>query len=265
MLLTRVLSALILLPIVLGVIWIGGCPFDSLLSLLLCLSAIEFCHLMQRGGFRPPVFFSIVLILSFVIDAMQPEAQLLQPAIAAGLLGSLTWQLFHRQGVPAVDWALAIAGGLYLGIAGASGAALRQLPHGERWLLLVLTGTWLADSGAYFVGSRLGRHKMTPTLSPRKSWEGLIGGIIFGIGLNPIVAGWFGLPPIHGAVLGAFGATLGVLGDLAISMVKRQVGAKDSGRLIPGHGGALDRLDSILFTLIVGYYYVAWFALTRPF
>ncbi len=145
-------------------------------------------------------------------------------------------------------------------MAGAHFILLRQLPTGERWLLLTLTGTWLADSGAYFIGSRIGRHKMTPTLSPKKSWEGLAGGVLFGMALTPIVAAAFGLPWIHGVALGLVGATIGTLGDLSISMIKRQVGAKDSGHLIPGHGGALDRLDSLLFTTIVGYYYLIWIA-----
>jgi len=135
---------------------------------------------------------------------------------------------------------------------------LRQLPQGERWLLLTLIGTWLADSGAYFVGSKFGRHKLTPTLSPKKSWEGLLGGVICGPVINAGVAAAFGLPPLAGAVLGLIGATIGTLGDLSISMIKRQVGAKDSGQLIPGHGGALDRLDSLLFSVIVGYYYISW-------
>jgi phosphatidate cytidylyltransferase len=101
---------------------------------------------------------------------------------------------------------------------------------------------------------------MTPTLSPKKSWEGLIGGVMAGVVLNPIVAALFGLPLIHGAALGLIGATIGTLGDLSISMIKRQVGVKDSGRLIPGHGGMLDRLDSLLFSVIVGYYYLIWVA-----
>ena len=84
--------------------------------------------------------------------------------------------------------------------------------------------------------------------------------MLFGVVLNPIVAALFGLSWFHGAVLGLTGATIGTLGDLSISMIKREVGAKDSGHLIPGHGGALDRLDSMLFTVIVGYYYLSWIA-----
>ena len=260
MFLTRVLSTLILAPIVIGLIWLGGWPFNILLALFLSLAAIEFTQMMRTGGFAPPLFFTIALIIIIIAEALFPEARLLQPALAFTLISSLTWQLLHRAGAPTANWALAVTAGLYLGIAGASFILIRQLPNGERWLLLTLTGTWLADSGAYLVGSRIGRHKLTPTLSPKKSWEGLIGGVIFGALLNMIVAAWFGLPIEHGAILGLIGATIGLLGDLSISMIKRQVGVKDTGHLIPGHGGALDRLDSLLFSVIVGYYYIVWIA-----
>jgi phosphatidate cytidylyltransferase len=261
MLLTRVLSALILAPIVIGLILIGGWPFTLLLALFLSVAAIEFVQMLRVGSFAPPLFFAIALIVISIADALFPGLHLLQPALAFILIGSLTWQLLHRTGAPTANWALAIAAGLYLGLAGASLILIRQLPNGERWLLLTLTGTWLADSGAYLIGSRIGRHKMTPTLSPKKSWEGLIGGVVFSALLNMIVAAWFGIPIEHGAILGLIGATIGTLGDLSISMIKRQVGVKDSGHLIPGHGGALDRLDSLLFSVIVSYYFIIWIAL----
>ena len=263
MLLTRTLSALILTPIAIGLIWIGGWPFFGLLALLLSLAAYEFAQLMRQGGFQPTWFFSIGLTLSILLDTLIPQANFLRPAIALILVGSLTWQMGHRSGAPTVDWALSLVGGLYLGWAGAHIVLLRQLPNGERWLLLTLAGTWLADIGAFLVGSRLGRRKMTPSLSPKKSWEGLAGGAAFGIGLSAIVAAGLGLSAIHGAALGALGAIVGTLGDLSISMIKRQVGAKDSGQLIPGHGGILDRLDSLLFTAITGYYYIVWIVSSR--
>src|SRR3972149_5214309 len=155
MLLTRILSALILAPLVIGVIWIGGWPFYILLMLAFCIAAYEFVQLMWRSSFQPPLFFSIALMLILWLNTLFPQTNLLQPAVAFILISSLTWQLTHRQGAPTVDWALALIGGLYLGMAGAHFMLTRRLPEGERWLLLLLTGTWLADSGAYFVGSRV--------------------------------------------------------------------------------------------------------------
>ncbi len=264
MLLTRIASAILLLPIAIALIWIGGWTFEIAIAGVMSLATYEFNQLMRQGE-RPrdvPLLFSITLLVISLLSAIFPQANLWQPGLAFVLMASLTWQLRHRQDEPTVDWALAVASGLYLGVAGAHCIMLRQLPNGQLWLLLTLTGTWLADSGAYFVGSRFGRHKMAPALSPRKSWEGVIGGMLFGPALNLIVAAVFELPLIHGAALGLIGATIGTLGDLSISMIKRQVGAKDSGHLIPGHGGMLDRLDSLLFTVVVGYYYIIWIA--RP-
>ena len=260
--LSRIVSALILLPLAITLIWLGGVPFYLALGGLLMIAAREFNKLVRQGNHphQAPLIFSLALVGVIVADVVYPASNLLRPGITLTLVVALIWQLRHRQVEPTVDWALAVTGGLYVGLAGAHFILLRLLPDGERWLLLTLTGTWLADSGAYLIGSRMGRHKMTPTLSPKKSWEGLAGGVLFGMALNPIVSAWFGLPWLHGAALGLSGAIIGTLGDLSISMIKRQVGAKDSGHLIPGHGGALDRLDSMLFTVIVGYYYLGWIA-----
>ena len=171
----------------------------------------------------------------------------------------------HREGSPTANWALTVAGGVYLGVAGAHFISLRQLENGQWWLLLALSGTWLADSGAYFIGRKFGKHKMTPGLSPKKSWEGLAGGVAFALIFNSLIAVALSLalnvylPWWAGAALGLIGALIGVLGDLSISMIKREVGAKDTGHIIPGHGGVLDRLDSLLFTIIVSYYFIIWF------
>ena len=143
---------------------------------------------------------------------------------------------------------------------------LRGLPDGFWWTLTVLFTIMTADSGAYFVGRAWGRHKLTPTLSPGKTWEGYLGGVISGGLLGALAitlwsthAGWRIPSSVHGLILGLLIATIAPLGDLAVSMIKRQVGAKDSGNIIPGHGGALDRLDSVLWTAVIGYYYVLWF------
>ncbi len=262
---TRVISAVLLLPIGVALILIGGWPFDLAIALIFTLAAFEFIQLMTQGHFNPNLIFAVALVWVSLIDVIWPDASTTRPAIAALLIIALTWQMRHREGSPTANWALTVAGGIYLGLAGQHFILLRQLSNGQWWLLLALTGTWLADSGAYFVGRKFGVHKMTPSLSPKKSWEGLAGGAAFGLILNALIAVAFSrllgldFPWWAGAALGLIGALIGVLGDLSISMIKREVGAKDSGHIIPGHGGVLDRLDSLLFTIVASYYFLVWF------
>jgi phosphatidate cytidylyltransferase len=261
---TRLISALILLPIGIAVILIGGGLFDLAMAFIFTLAVYEFVQLMKTGKFAPNLVFAVAFVWVLLLDAVPPPLNLARPALALLLIAALTWQMRQRSGSPTANWALTVAGGIYLGTAGAHFILIRQLNNGQWWLLLALAGTWLADSGAYFIGRKFGVHKMTPALSPKKSWEGLAGGVAFGVIFDALLAVALSqvlniyLPWWAGAVLGLIGALIGVLGDLSISMIKREVGAKDSGHIIPGHGGVLDRLDSLLFTIVVSYYFIVW-------
>jgi len=265
---TRLISALILLPLGIALILIGGGLFDLAIVFIFMLAAYEFVQLMKTGNFAPNLIFAGALVCVLLLDAILPRLNLSRPALALLLIAALTWQMRQRSGSPTANWALTVAGGIYLGVAGAHFILIRQLDNGQWWVLLALAGTWLADSGAYFIGRKFGVHKMTPSLSPKKSWEGLAGGIAFGVIFNALLAVVLSqilniyLPWWAGAVLGLIGALIGVLGDLSISMIKREVGAKDTGHIIPGHGGVLDRLDSLLFTVVASYYFIVW--VVRP-
>lgn len=125
-------------------------------------------------------------------------------------------------------------------------------PHGDRWLLVALFVVWGADTGAYFTGRKLGRHKLAPRVSPNKTIEGLLGGLVVGVGVGLLAALSTGIPVarLPGlAVVCLVAALFSVIGDLVESLLKRQAGVKDSGRLIPGHGGVLDRVDGVLAAL----------------
>jgi len=176
----------------------------------------------------------------------------------------------------ATDFAITIAGGVYLGFVGSYLVSLRNLPEGLWWVLLALPSVWLADSGAYFIGRSFGRHKMSKRVSPKKSWEGYFGGILVGIigtallamfwqylaGRWPTQLGSASLiTPMNGAILGLILSLLTVFGDLGESMIKRQVGVKDSGSLLPGHGGVFDRIDSWLWAGIISYFVIFYFFL----
>lgn len=268
MLRTRLITAAILIPVAAGLIYVGRWPFLLLVGVLLTLAEVEFCQLMVRAAFQPNVFFGLGVLWIWLIDAQLESVGLLEPGLAALVLGAMAWQLTHRQGSPVASWALTVTGGLYLGLCGASLIKLRALPpDGLWWTLTVVASIMIADTGAFFIGRMWGRRKMAPTLSPRKTWEGYAAGILVGTAaaaLLPMV--WrlwagpqSGLSVGRSLLLGLIIAVVAPVGDLGVSMIKRYVGAKDSGNVIPGHGGALDRVDSILWAAVIGYYFVLWF------
>jgi phosphatidate cytidylyltransferase len=261
-LLTRTISATVLLPLALAAIYLGGDLFFVLVALVLALATFEFVRLMERGDYRPTLLFSWGFVGIGLFISRDPDGAWLRPAMASLLGAALVWQLFQTQRpAPTADWALTVVGGLYIGWMGGHLVALRRVPDGIQWLLLALIITWSADTGAYLIGSAWGRRKLAPRLSPGKTIEGTVGGWLTGVVTGGLLAELMGLAIVHGLGLGALIGLSSPLGDLGISMIKRQAGAKDSGHLIPGHGGMLDRIDSILFTVVVGYYYVQWLIL----
>ncbi|MFL5734950.1 MAG: phosphatidate cytidylyltransferase, partial [Chloroflexia bacterium] len=127
---------------------------------------------------------------------------------------------------------------------------------GSAWLLMVLLGTAACDTGAYLVGSTMGRHKLIPHISPAKTWEGLAGGALGAVVAAVALSGLLRLDLGRAVVLGLFVCIAAVVGDLCESLIKRATGVKDSGNIIPGHGGLLDRMDSVLFVLLAVYWFV---------
>jgi CDP-diglyceride synthetase len=170
------------------------------------------------------------------------------------------------RGVPATTWpwwAAIVAALVYVGILGSYLVLLRDLDSGENWVLLAVLSTWGADTCAYAIGKLIGRHKMAPGISPGKTWEGTAGGL--GGGLAVVVAlNWpLDLPVSTGqaVLLGLTLPAVAVLADLGESKLKRGAGVKDTSALVPGHGGFLDRLDSLLFTVPLVYYFAVWVVL----
>jgi phosphatidate cytidylyltransferase len=259
---TRVLSALVLLPIVLVFVYLGGIPWLAGILLVGVLGWREMTQLLQRDHFTVDQGLGLFFVVGAIgeafvfgggllqVEALRPllQVDLLRPLLAGLIMFSLIWALFLRSAHPTADWGMTVASALYLGLMLSYFVALRERTNGMMWVLLALVLTWAIDAAAFFVGRAWGKHKWWPRLSPKKTWEGLAGGAVAALVVAPLLGMWWvGLSPWWGLLLGALAAAVDPMGDLAISLFKRRAGAKDSGQLIPGHGGVLDRLDSLLF------------------
>jgi phosphatidate cytidylyltransferase len=156
------------------------------------------------------------------------------------------------------DTAIALFGLLYVGLTLSTLVSSRSLPSGEVLVLFVALVTWAADIGAYYAGVLWGTHLLAPSISPKKTYEGLLGGMTVATGVACLAQQWFvpALSLSDALALGILLTGAGLLGDLCESAIKRSVGVKDSGAILPGHGGMLDRIDSLLFTAPAFYYYV---------
>jgi phosphatidate cytidylyltransferase len=248
--LTRVVVGLVGLVVVVGLTWLGGFAFVALALVAALFGGYEFYWMLGQGGFRPQIAFGLAWLALLALGGWQPAWFPLLTVLTFGLIAVLSLALIqHDQPVHS-----ALATGLpavYLGVMMAQGIALRLLPEGFWWLLLGFGVAWGSDAAAYFTGVTLGRHKIWPRLSPKKTWEGTVAGWLGGAAVAVLVVWATPLPIGLGwaALLGLIGGVLGFFGDLSISMIKRQVGVKDSGHFFPGHGGMLDRLDSMLFVL----------------
>ncbi len=270
MFLKRTIVTLILLPIGLAVIAWGGWVYYGFIALILGLAAFEYIKLFQAGGFQPAKVLAIAATLVIALQRAMVDFEHADLTLSLLILLAMAYHLiqFERGSQRAgIDFAVTISCFLYIGWLGSYLISLRRLPDGLWWLLTALIAVWLADTGAYLVGSRIGKHKMTPRLSPHKSWEGYLAGIIFSVPGTVLAASlwpvWGGpglaITPLRSAFLALVLSSLTILGDLGESMIKRQVGVKDSGNLLPGHGGVFDRIDSWVWAAVIGYYMISWY------
>jgi len=248
-----------MLPVVLGFLYLGGWWFFGLIGVALSVAAWEYTKLLQRAGRHVWLALAIAPIWLALVEAMGPVDDILVPGLILVLVASLIWAMtcyVRGDEDPTTNWAVTLAGGLYIGLIGANFVRLRELEDGLLWSAVAFGSTWLADSAAFSIGRRWGRHKMIPRLSPGKSWEGYLAGLAGGAAAGVLLAYAFGLGVLNGLVLGIAIAALSPIGDLGVSMMKRQVGAKDTSSLIPGHGGILDRIDSLRISVTIATYYV---------
>lgn len=278
----RVLVAIGLIPIVLGCIWFGGPALVSMLSLASGLAAWEYYRLAEARGVRPLRALGIVLsaVIPMLVHARFVGFWVPPVSLVALLIPVLLTVTLFARGVSGAPMAVVgdtLAGVVYTGGMLSFAYALRyhefvvDAAGGTALVMLPVLVTWLNDSGAYFAGRTFGRDKLMPTVSPKKTWAGAYGAVITSVAATWIIAAFI-LPRlahltlgIPGIIVVGIGLSLAAqVGDLAESMFKREAGVKDSSQLIPGHGGVLDRVDSLLFTLPVGYVLLGFFLRYTP-
>lgn len=253
----RLATAAVGIPLLLLLVWAGGLWITALVVTLVLLGVQELYGLggVDRQWEQRLLGLTFAAFLVLAGRELGVWAALL---VAAGLLVLL---VSHRwTPASARSWLLTLGGPLYLGGALSHALLLRELEQGVAWLLLAILTTFSVDTGAYFIGRTLGRHRMAPRISPGKTWEGAVGGLAGGIGAATVLVWSFGLPLelALAPLLGLGVALVAQAGDLFESAIKRAAGAKEAGHLLPGHGGILDRLDSVVLTLVLVYHVAKW-------
>jgi phosphatidate cytidylyltransferase len=251
----RILTAVLVAP--LAVYAVGWAPFPiflAVVSVVALLCYYEYAGIVAGYGIEKPGLFGYAAGLAVLLTPREPEFLMTMTALLALCLALTARDL--AKGLPRA--AALLFGVIY--IFGAWRFAILLWERGRWWLLFALLLNWIGDSAAYYVGRRLGRHKMAPRISPNKSWEGAAASLV----ASSIFAAVY-LPRLIPAVvvapaifLGVAGNVAGQIGDLAESALKRGAGVKDSGTMLPGHGGWLDRVDSVLFALPVIYALARW-------
>ncbi|MBI4299399.1 MAG: phosphatidate cytidylyltransferase [Chloroflexi bacterium] len=222
-------------------------------------------QLLGKGN-SPFTIFSILWAISFILAAHFmaldiASEKIILPVTGVGFLVSMVALLGGRPGEGRLfGWSISVGAAIYIGGLLSYALLIRGLEQGWQWLYLTLSITFATDTVAFFVGRSFGRKPMAPTISPGKTWAGAVGGFLVAPGISVIVSYILALPLLlwQAAILGALLGIWGQVGDLVESFLKRSAGAKESGWIIPGHGGVLDRLDSIVFNLVIVYYFVIW-------
>lgn len=270
---TRIISGIVGILLTTYVVTFGSWLFALAVLLLAGLAWHEFCNAFIHKNLSL-AYFSGMLALFFLLGcAWMGNSEEILAVFTVTLLVILS-QMIFRHAAFSVEQAFASSAGIfYIGISfihlillrymgGSTGNILTPagtFTQGEALLWLAFLGTWASDTFAYFTGYFLGRHKLCPDISPKKTIEGFAGGILGTVLVCAGIGSICSFSVVHTAVLGVLIALTATLGDLVESSIKRYTGIKDSGSLIPGHGGVLDRFDSIMFTVPLVYYYVQIF------
>jgi len=260
-------AAVLAVPSIWIIGWSHPYVFDATIALIAALALYEFLILGRRKGYVLPVPLCLAVML-FVIGAFVLEPISVEMGVFLALLIIPGWYVVSSASLDDAlpSSAIAVLATLYVGMLGGSLIRLRNdFASGWKLVFFLLLVVWLGDAGAYYVGKSFGKRKLSPRISPKKTVEGLAGGVAVSIITAIVIHLTFfkEFPLLHAIIAGAVLSVAGVIGDLAESMWKRSAAVKDSGTLIPGHGGFLDRFDSIFFTAPILYSY--WFLILHDF
>jgi len=265
----RVAVAVVAAPLILWAAWYGSLPFFIFIETIILLGLLEFYQLTQAKGMQPNRLLGVIAGLALGAQIyFRGSGELVEPWVTAMLFVVLLVivELFRNKGS-----ALHNTGATLLGFAYVAGLwsfllLIRELPHrlnidyasAGTWLVMLLVTIWVCDTAAYFTGRAFGRHKLFERVSPKKTWEGAMGGLIFAVLMAVASHYWFvrDLRLVDVIIIGLIIGTVGQMSDLAESLFKRDAGVKDSSSLIPGHGGVLDRFDSEMLVAPLVYLYL---------
>lgn len=258
----RVLAAIVFIPLFYLLVHnLGPEAFFGLVAISGMLAVGEFYRLHVGQATWPRWGWVGVAATALLMSSAQWPSLVSNRAVLLSTVGAaLCLPLLSKKSLrdAFMDGLVLVMGVLYIGLTLSYLLLIRGLPDGALLIFFVVVVTWAGDTGAYLAGKTLGRHALAPVISPKKTYEGLAGGLLLACTLALVARGWF-LPAFSlrdCLVLGLLLTMAGLIGDLTESAIKRSAGFKDSGSLIPGHGGMLDRLDSLLFTGPAFYYYV---------
>ena len=278
----RVITALVALPIALVLLILGGVWFSLLILFLVLVGESEFYRIVEMKGVEPMRITGYILSILLVVVAYFSNEYYLNLILTMAILFIFIMQLYRRDVKTAISSisstivsivyvAWLISHGILLrnignelvskyGIVLKKITMLIQKPDymGLAYVVLVVAVTFLADTAAYFVGKSMSKHKLAPVVSPKKTWEGAIAGVVTAI-ITAVLTKWImaiKMDVLYISILGLLLGIFGILGDLSESLLKRDVNIKDSGTIFPGHGGVLDRLDSLMFNVPITYYFV---------
>jgi phosphatidate cytidylyltransferase len=266
----RVITAAVGVPLIILAIWFGDPWFSLLMAAAALAGTYELYRMADFDRREPLLYLGLLWTLAFVLSPHYSDLGLLPVVVTSGMLITLICLLLRPSREKAFrEWAWTIVGALYVGWMLSYWLNLRGLEDGRNWVYVAMLTTFANDTGAYFVGRARGEHKLAPAISPAKTREGAIGGLVCAILGAVVIAAVLRLISLklglHFAfeywqitLLGFLVGLFAQIGDLIESLLKRNMQVKESGSLLPGHGGILDRFDSLIFVGAVVYYYAIW-------